>query len=509
MIECAYIGKRVIMKLKHILLSTVAMSCAMLISFSVLPARSRVLADIAGNKSYMEIDKRDASTDSTHVYYEVGDKTYGNKNGWKSNGLMTSAVSSKKIETIKIKLSGKEYEGGIKYQVLCQGSSKWKAWVADGKKAGTASKRLEAIKIELTGEIANHYDVCYRTKTATYGWLNWAKNGEISGTVGYSKKMEAIQIVLVDRNSGLPGDVSGIKSAQDTSVMTKADESGNADSKTESGDINSLRYEDDAVYYYDPKTGEKKTGWIKFNGLSYFFDPAKNGQLTDFQVNDFFSKAVFIGNSTSEGLTTYFKSKGKKYLGGPLVAAKTSYTFNSDKAKLSGYMLLYKGTQMQAKAVVNKSGSQYAFIMMGTNDLVGTSASSVAKKYKTYIEGIQKENPEVVIYIQSTTPRRGTKNAKNLSNKNIDELNRLMKEYTDAASNVYYIDISTPLKDDSGELKKSYSNDGYVHLNSKGYKVWVDTVVDSVRNQYMEKAVTDAKRATQIANTQATTPETT
>lgn len=485
------------------------MSCAMLISFSVVPARSRVLADVAGNKSCLVIDNRDASTDGTHVYYEVGGKTYGNKNGWKSNGLMTSSVSSKKIETIKIKLSGKEYEGGIKYQVLCQGSKKWKSWVADGKKAGIASKRLEAIKIELTGEIANHYDVCYRTKTATYGWLNWAKNGEISGTIGYSKKVEAIQIVLIDRNSGLPGNVSGIKSKQELSVMTKADESGNADSKAEEGDINSLRYEDNAVYYYDPKTGEKKTGWIKLNGLSYFFDPAKNGQLTDLQVNDFFSKAVFIGNSTSEGLTTYFKSQGKKYLGGPLVAAKTSYTFNSDKAKLDGYMLLYKGSQMQAKAIVKKAGSKYALIMMGTNDLVGASAASVAKKYKTYIEDIRKENPEVDIYIQSTTPRRGTKNVKNLNNEKIDELNKLMKEYADSQGNVYYIDISTPLKDDTGELKKSYSNDGYVHLNSKGYKIWVDTVVDSVRNQYMEKAVTEAKRATQLAKTQANTPETT
>ena len=121
------------------------MACAMIVSFNAVPARSRVLADVTGVKSRIEIDKRDASSDGMHVYYEIGDKTYGNKNGWKSKGLMISPISGKKIETIKIKLSGKEYEGGIKYQVLCQGSSKWKTF-ADGKKAGTAQKRLEAIK---------------------------------------------------------------------------------------------------------------------------------------------------------------------------------------------------------------------------------------------------------------------------------------------------------------------------------------------------------------------------
>ena len=191
--------------------------------------RGRVLADRLGIGSRIEILKRDASSDSTHVYYETGDKTYGNKNGWKSKGLMTSAVSGKKIETIKIKLSGKEYEGGIRYQVLCQGSSKWKSWAADGKKAGTASKRLEAIKIELTGETAKHYDVCYRTKTATYGWLNWAKNGGISGTVGLSKKVEAIQIILVAKDSGLPGNASGIVSQQEKAVMVKRE----ADAETD------------------------------------------------------------------------------------------------------------------------------------------------------------------------------------------------------------------------------------------------------------------------------------
>lgn len=496
------------MKHTHILLSTAAMACAMVFAFSAVPARSRVMADVLNEQSFVQIDRRDASSDSTHVYFEVGDKTYGNKNGWKSKGQMTSPVSGKKIQTIKIKLSGNEYEGGIRYQVLIQGSDKWKSWVADGKQAGTASKRLEAIKIELTGEVANHYDVCYRTKTATYGWLNWAKNGEISGTVGLSKKVEAIQIILIEKDSGLPGNVSGIVSEQEKASMTKEADGETENTKAASGAFSSLRYEDNAVYYIDAKTGKKKTGWIKINGLSYYFDSSKNGKLTDFKVNDFFSKAVFIGNSTSEGLTTYFNSKGKNYLGGPLVAAKVSYTFNSDKAKLNGYMLKYKGTQLQAKALVKKSGSKYALIMMGTNDLVGTSASSVAKKYKSYIEGIQKENPGVVIYIQSTTPRRGTKNVKNLSNDKIVELNKLMKSYADSKSGVYFIDISTPLKDTDGNMKKAYCSDGYVHLNMKGYKVWVNTVVEYVRKQYLNNATAEAKKATEAAKAKNATAET-
>ena len=272
-----------------------------------------------------------------------------------------------------------------------------------------------------------------------------------------------------------------------------------AEYKAEVGASYPMRYENNAVYCYDPSTGEKKTGYVRINGITYLFDPAMGGQLTDISVNDFFSKAVFIGNSTSEGLTTYFNSKGKDYLGGPLVAAKVSYTFNSDKSKLDGYMLKYKDEQLQAKELVKKTGSKRALIMMGTNDLMGAQASAVAEKYNKYIEGILQENPGVVIYIQSCTPRRGTKNADSLSNDKINELNNLMMEYANSHNDVFYIDISTPLMDSEGNLNQSYSSDGYVHLNIQGYSIWVNRVVDYVRAMYLEKAVDDARTSSQAA----------
>ena len=272
-----------------------------------------------------------------------------------------------------------------------------------------------------------------------------------------------------------------------------------AEYKAEVGASYPMRFENNSVYCHDPSTGEKKTGYIRINGITYFFDPAMDGQLTDIDVNDFFSKSVFIGNSTSEGLTMYFSSKGKDYLGGPLVAAKVSYTFNSDKSKLDGYMLKYKDEQLQAKELVKKAGSKRAFIMMGTNDLMGAEASAVAEKYNKYIEGIQQENPGVVIYIQSTIPRRGTKNSDSLSNDKIDELNKLMMEYANTHNNVFYIDISTPLKDGEGNLNQSYCSDGYVHLNVQGYSVWVNRVVDYIRAVYLENAVDDARASSQAA----------
>ena len=64
---------------------------------------------------------------------------------------------------------------------------------------------MEALIIVLTGDLAKHYDIYYRVHTQTYGWLDWAKNGEGAGTQGKAKRLEAIQIVLVKKNGVAPG----------------------------------------------------------------------------------------------------------------------------------------------------------------------------------------------------------------------------------------------------------------------------------------------------------------
>ena len=76
------------------------------------------------------------------------------------------------------------------------------------------SRRLEAIKINLTGELAEHYDVYYRVHVQDIGWLAWAKNGKTSGTTARAARLEGIQIVLVAKGSDAPATTfNGVTSA--------------------------------------------------------------------------------------------------------------------------------------------------------------------------------------------------------------------------------------------------------------------------------------------------------
>ena len=152
-------------------------------------------------------------TEDVNVAYRTHVQTYGWQ-GWKYNGQMSgTSGESKRLEGIEMKLTNKDYEGGIAYTTHVQ-TYGWQGtdlddpstWKTNGEMAGTKgeSKRLEAICITLTGEMADHYDIYYRVHAQTYGWLGWACNGEPAGTAGLSRRLEGIQIVVVPKGEGEP-----------------------------------------------------------------------------------------------------------------------------------------------------------------------------------------------------------------------------------------------------------------------------------------------------------------
>ena len=154
---------------------------------------------------------------NVNIAYRTHVQSFGWQ-GWKYNGMMSgTSGKAKRLEGINIKLTNKPYSGSIVYTTHVQ-SIGWQGnennvntWFRDGQMAGTSgrAKRLEAIRIALTGEMAEHYDVYYRVHAQTYGWLAWAKNGEAAGTAGLSKRLEGIQIVLVPKGGAAPANNYG------------------------------------------------------------------------------------------------------------------------------------------------------------------------------------------------------------------------------------------------------------------------------------------------------------
>ncbi len=197
-------------------------------------------------------------------------------------------------------------------------------------------------------------------------------------------------------------------------------------------------------------------------------------------VDAFLSQSAFIGNSVGEGLTMYNNANGKVPLGNATMLTRVSYSFYADKNGMSKYLPKLAGTPMRAKDAIKQSGALYVFICMGTNDLVGNaSAENAYAKYQEYLNDILAENPQVTIFIESCTP---TRPGSNVSNAKVTTFNEYMRSYCDQFPNMNYVDIATPLMDETGHLASGLSSDGSVHLTNKGYEIWANTIRAYITN---------------------------
>ena len=161
------------------------------------------VADANGIVSALGLTKKQSIVNS--VLYRTHVQDIGWQD-WKKNGELSGTLAqSKRLEGINIKLSS-DLSGNVEYMTHIQDIG-WQDWVSDGEIAGTTgqSKRLEAVKLRLKGAVANKYDIYYHVHIQDYGWLGWAKNGESAGSEGCSKRLEGIEIRLVKKGEAAPG----------------------------------------------------------------------------------------------------------------------------------------------------------------------------------------------------------------------------------------------------------------------------------------------------------------
>jgi outer membrane lipoprotein SlyB len=100
--------------------------------------------------------------------------------------------------------TGAPAEGlSIRYQAHV-GKQGWQEWVADGELAGTVGerRRVEALQIEVTGDLAGA-GLRYRAHVGGVGWMDWVRAGELSGTTNQKRAVEAFEIELVRAPAGL------------------------------------------------------------------------------------------------------------------------------------------------------------------------------------------------------------------------------------------------------------------------------------------------------------------
>jgi lysophospholipase L1-like esterase len=120
---------------------------------------------------------------------------------------------------------------------------------------------------------------------------------------------------------------------------------------------------------------------------------------------------------------------------------------------------------------IESTNPEVSFVMVGINDIArGVTPREIADNISVIIELLQEIGSEVVL--QNTLECSVNKCGSQLEK--IRELNEIIASFP-ADFGVKLIDINQSLSNDDGLLTE-YTYDG-VHLNGRGYRVWVDFIL--------------------------------
>ena len=173
-----------------------------------------------------------------------------------------------------------------------------------------------------------------------------------------------------------------------------------------------------------------------------------------------FNQIVFLGNSITEGGKDWNQKFG--------VVGISNRGISGDSTD---------GVITRLNEIIHFS-PKAIFLLIGINDIYNEltpSTDYVANNILKIIKRINQELPETKIFLQTILPVE-----KEVYKDKIIEVNGMIKTFV-SQSKFEIIDLYSIFVNKEGKMKKELSYDG-VHLNDKGYSVWVDHIKPIVLN---------------------------
>ncbi len=203
--------------------------------------------------------------------------------------------------------------------------------------------------------------------------------------------------------------------------------------------------------------------------------PIPDIDIYDTETDPFFENSVFIGDSLMEGFKTYCLYRGEGFLSSPLFLTSKSLSLRHVLKPLSESSRhpYYMGEKMLIEDAILKSGAEKAFMIFGTNDMVGLTPEETLSEYNDFIYRIHKKAPDVKIYIIGATYIYTSGQKPGFTNENLRKFNDAMYAYCQNYDFLEFINIGDRLIGADDGLKAEYCSDSYVHMTTEGYDVWV------------------------------------
>jgi lysophospholipase L1-like esterase len=198
----------------------------------------------------------------------------------------------------------------------------------------------------------------------------------------------------------------------------------------------------------------KDKGWLQRHGS--FVVRAKQGNVD----------VLFLGDSITQAWENQGKEIWKKRYE-PMHAANFGIGGDRTQHVLWRIKEGHELDGIQPRAVV---------LMIGTNNMGDSSVDQIADGVTAIVKELHSQLPDAKVLLLGIFPR-AAKPTDNLRAK-IKEVNEKIARLDDGKE-VRYLDIGAKFLDKDGTLSKAIMYD-YLHLTSKGYKIWADAIGPSL-----------------------------
>lgn len=199
---------------------------------------------------------------------------------------------------------------------------------------------------------------------------------------------------------------------------------------------------------------------------TYTIDKSRPIPLQPAVENYYFNTAMFVGDSLTTGIDLY------DVMNNTTVIAKTGINTNTI---LTSKAIKVSGVKVTFLEAMKRHKPKRIYIMLGSNGIHFQTKAKLISGYSEFIDKVKRQHPSATIYIQSILPVTAKKQASNsaFANSKINTYNAAILELA-AQKGVYYVNVAEALKDSKGNLSTSFDGGDGMHLNKKGYIVWIE-----------------------------------
>ncbi len=184
--------------------------------------------------------------------------------------------------------------------------------------------------------------------------------------------------------------------------------------------------------------------------------------------DDYFSDAVFIGDSRTVGMFEYggLEEISAFYASKGLTVYKL---FDSEIVSVPG-----ERKKITVEEALQQNSFAKIYLMIGINEMGTGTVESFLEKYQEVVRHLQELQPDAIIYLQAIIKVTAERSAQGdyINNEGIIARNEGIAKLADNEK-IFFLDVNPMICDDTGGMIPEYTFDG-VHLKAKYIEIWKD-----------------------------------